>query len=78
MKALHLMRSCIFRAQALASRFFFGTDFNNSTATEAANQRARKSIERAAHVQFDQIFSTFPYPQHIFGYPTAFHYSFIP
>jgi hypothetical protein len=26
------------------------------TATEAANQRARKSIERAAHVQFDQIF----------------------
>jgi hypothetical protein len=53
-------------------------DFNNSTATEAANQRARKSIERAAHVQFDQIFSTFPYPQRIFGYPTAFHYSFIP
>jgi hypothetical protein len=28
-------------------------------ATEAANQRARKSIERAAHVQFDQIFRRF-------------------
>jgi hypothetical protein len=52
----HAQRSCIFRAQAPASRFFFGTDFNISTATEAANQRARKSIERAAHVQFDQIF----------------------
>jgi hypothetical protein len=36
--------------------WFFGTDFNNSTATEAANQRAHKSIERAAYVQFDQIF----------------------
>jgi hypothetical protein len=46
------------RAQAPASRFFFGTDFNNSTATEAANQRARKSI-RAAHVQYDQIFRRF-------------------
>jgi hypothetical protein len=38
------------RAQAPASRFFFGTDFNNSTTTEAASQRARKLIERAAHV----------------------------
>jgi hypothetical protein len=47
------------RAQAPASRFFFGTDFNNSTDTEAANQRARKSIERAAHVQFNQIFRRF-------------------
>jgi hypothetical protein len=53
MKALHLTRSCIFRAQAPASRFFFGTDFNNLTATEAANQRARKLIEQAAYVQFD-------------------------
>jgi hypothetical protein len=38
--------------------FFFGTDFDNSTATKAANQRTRKSM-RAAHVQYDQIFRRF-------------------
>jgi hypothetical protein len=53
MKARYLTRSDL-----LSSCAGTGVTFFPRYRTEAANQRARKSI-RAAHVQFDQIFQRF-------------------